>query len=104
VASGAPVQAVNVTRAVDDNKFPLLIDGPVFAPSLPVLGVFLALLGPRSRLSTYSMAGPAVSGSDRGKTVTKPLRLIPLGLALSEKQIPQVIEKFESGGKRKEAS
>jgi hypothetical protein len=40
---------------------------------------------------------------DRGKTVTKPGPLSPLGLALSEKQIPQVIEKPESGDKRKEA-
>jgi hypothetical protein len=36
--------------------------------------------------------------------VTKLLRLIPLGLALSEKQIPQVIEKFESRDKSQEAS
>jgi hypothetical protein len=40
--------------------------------------------------------------SDRGKTVTKPFRLSRLGLALSEKQIPQVVEKFESGDKREE--
>jgi hypothetical protein len=43
------------------------------------------------------------SMKDRGKTVTKPGPLSPLGLALSEKQIPQVIEKPESGDKRKEA-
>ena len=42
-------------------------------------------------------------GSDRGTTVTKRGLLILLGLALSEKQIPQVLEKFESGGERKEA-
>jgi hypothetical protein len=36
---------------------------------------------------------------DRGKTVTKPLPLSVLGLALSEKQIPQVVEKLESGDK-----
>jgi hypothetical protein len=41
--------------------------------------------------------------SHRGKTVTKPRVLNPLGMLLSEKQIPQVIERFESGGKRKEA-
>ena len=41
--------------------------------------------------------------SDRGKTVTKPRLLKPLGLPLSEKQIPQVIEILESGGKSKEA-
>jgi hypothetical protein len=39
----------------------------------------------------------------RGKTVTKPLLLSRLGLSLSEKQIPQVIENLESGGKPKEA-
>jgi hypothetical protein len=33
----------------------------------------------------------------RGKTVTKPLVLKPLDLLLSEKQIPQVIEKIENG-------
>ena len=40
---------------------------------------------------------------DRGKTVTKLGLLSSLGLASSEKQIPQVIEKPESGDKRKEA-
>jgi hypothetical protein len=40
---------------------------------------------------------------DRGKTVTKLDRLIALGLPLSEKQIPQVIENLESGDKPKEA-
>jgi len=35
--------------------------------------------------------------------VTKPLALTRLGLPLSEKQIPQVVEKPESGGKSKEA-
>ena len=39
----------------------------------------------------------------RGKTVTKPLLLSRLGLPLSEKQIPQVVENLESGGKPKEA-
>jgi hypothetical protein len=39
----------------------------------------------------------------RGKTVTKPLALSRLRLLLSEKQIPQVVEKLESGDKRKEA-
>ncbi len=42
--------------------------------------------------------------SDRGKTVTKPSPLKWLGLPLSEKQIPQVIENVESGDKRKETS
>jgi hypothetical protein len=41
-------------------------------------------------------------GLDRGKTVVKPLALSRLGLPLSEKQIPQVIEKLESGVKPKE--
>jgi len=36
--------------------------------------------------------------------VTKPLVLSLLGLPLSEKQIPQVIEKHENGEKSKEAS
>jgi hypothetical protein len=40
---------------------------------------------------------------DRGKTVTKLVRLIALGLPLSEKQIPEVIENLESGDKPKEA-
>jgi hypothetical protein len=35
--------------------------------------------------------------NDRGKTVTKPGLLSRLGLALSEKQIPQVVEIIESG-------
>ena len=39
---------------------------------------------------------------DRGKTVTKLVRLIALGSPLSEKQIPQVIENLESGDKPKE--
>ena len=40
---------------------------------------------------------------DRGKTVTKRFSLSGLGLLFSEKQIPQVVERFESGGKPKEA-
>jgi len=35
--------------------------------------------------------------------VTKPIALRRLGLLLSEKQIPQVVENLESGGKPKEA-
>jgi hypothetical protein len=35
--------------------------------------------------------------------VAKPLALSRLGLPLSEKQIPQVVENLESGGKQKEA-
>ncbi len=40
---------------------------------------------------------------DRGKTVSKPLPLSCLGLALSEKQIPQIVESLESGYELKEA-
>jgi hypothetical protein len=40
---------------------------------------------------------------DRGKTVTKHLALTRLGLPLSEKQIPQVVENLESGGNSKKA-
>jgi hypothetical protein len=42
-------------------------------------------------------------GVNRGKTVTKPIILRALGKALSEKQIPQVVENPESGGKSREA-
>jgi hypothetical protein len=35
--------------------------------------------------------------------VTKPLALSRLGLPLSEKQIPQVVENLESGDKSREA-
>ncbi len=35
--------------------------------------------------------------------MTKPISFSRLGLPLSEKQIPQVIEKYESGEKPKEA-
>ena len=40
---------------------------------------------------------------DRGKTVTKRFYLSGLGLLLSEKQIPQVVETFESGDESREA-
>jgi hypothetical protein len=36
-------------------------------------------------------------------TVAKPILLKPLGLPLSEKQIPQVVEILESGRKSKES-
>ena len=49
------------------------------------------------------VSGEGVTPHHRGKTVPKPLPLSPLGLALSEKQIPQVVENLESGGKPKEA-
>jgi hypothetical protein len=51
----------------------------------------------------WAVRPTADTSADRGKTVTKPLPLSPLGLALSEKQISQVIEKFESGDIPKEA-
>lgn len=35
--------------------------------------------------------------------MTKPFALRPLGLAPSEKRIPKLLKKVESGGKRKEA-
>jgi hypothetical protein len=44
-----------------------------------------------------------VVGADRGKTVTKPFVLDGLGLSLSEKQIPQVVENLRSGDKSREA-
>jgi hypothetical protein len=54
---------------------------------------------------TAKRQAPASRGSsfDRGKTVTEPFTLIGLGKASSEKQIPQVVENLESGGKSKEA-
>ena len=39
----------------------------------------------------------------RESTVAKPLLLKRLGLPLSEEQIPQVVEKIESGGESEEA-
>ena len=39
---------------------------------------------------------------DRGKTVTKRFMLSGLGLRLSEKQIPQLVENLESGDKARE--
>jgi hypothetical protein len=41
--------------------------------------------------------------TDRGKTVTKPLPVEPTWVAFEQKQIPQVVENLESGGKSKEA-
>ena len=59
----------------------------------------------RNRPVVYSWPGRCTARppNDRGKTVTKPRLLKPLGLPLSEKQIPQVIEILESEGKSKEA-
>lgn len=50
-----------------------------------------------------SRLGRRITCPDRDKTVTKLLLLRLLELASSEKQIPQVVEKLESGGKSKEA-
>jgi hypothetical protein len=47
--------------------------------------------------------GSDIVSRDRGKTVTKPLALSRLGLPLSEKQIPQVVENLESGDESREA-
>ena len=49
-----------------------------------------------------SRLGRRITCPNRDKTVTEPLVLKWLGLALSEKQIPQVVENLESGGKPKE--
>jgi hypothetical protein len=54
------------------------------------------------RVAGYVPESRSIAG-DRGKTVTKLGLLSSLGLALSEKQIPQVVENLESGDKRKEA-
>jgi hypothetical protein len=53
-----------------------------------------------STLSTSEANGLPV---DRGKTVTKSFALSDLGLLLSEKQIPQVVENLESGDESGEA-
>lgn len=53
----------------------------------------------------YELVFPARSLDhlpNRDKTVTEPLVLKSLGLASSEKQIPQAVENLESGGKPKE--
>ena len=54
-------------------------------------------------LSGLSTVMGIATSRHRGKTVTKPLALSRLGLPLSEKQIPQVVENLESGGKPEEA-
>jgi len=41
---------------------------------------------------------------DRGRIVSKPAALRSLGLALSEEQNPQIVEKPENGYERREAS
>ena len=55
------------------------------------------------RASTLVRQVTDVGGVNRGKTVTKPIALTALGKALSEKQIPQVVENPESGVKSREA-
>jgi len=40
--------------------------------------------------------GGVTAKKDRGKTVSKLFALEPLGLALSEKQIPQIVETIRS--------
>jgi hypothetical protein len=45
----------------------------------------------------------ALNQNDRDKTVTEPLVLRRLGLASSEKQVPQVVENLGSGENCKEA-
>jgi hypothetical protein len=60
--------------------------------------------GPAPQYVYKSTGGACTEASDgRGKTVTKPLQLKRLELPLSEKQIPQVVENLESGGKTREA-
>ncbi len=57
----------------------------------------------RSLFNQETVAHERISLFERGKTVTKPLALRGLGLPLSEKQIPQVVENLESGDESKEA-
>jgi hypothetical protein len=54
-------------------------------------------------LACIKVSDGSRSWADRGKTVTKPLGLKGLGLPLSEKQIPQVVENLNSGRKPREA-
>jgi hypothetical protein len=54
---------------------------------------------PRASLRPIGLAASSHGRTDHGKTVTKPRLLVQLGLALSEKQIPQVFENLGSGGK-----
>jgi len=79
----------------------------IICPDRPFTSVVRTENPQGARVLHNSVAGAHMSHlrgiEDRGKTVTKPGSLSPLGLALSEKQIPQVVEKFKSGDKRKEA-
>jgi len=49
-----------------------------------------------TRLTFARFGGDGFTTYDRGKTVPKLSALEPLGLALSEKQIPQIIENIRS--------
>ena len=51
------------------------------------------------RLSKAHDGVSEMAGHHRGKTVAKPFGLKLLELPLNEKQIPQVVERIESGGK-----
>ena len=62
---------------------------------------FRRLSQSRRRLDFYWPAG--LARAPPWQTVTKPLPLSRLGLPLSEKQIPQVVENLESGGEPEEA-
>ena len=55
------------------------------------------------RTSETHVSSSLISRADRGKTVTESLALSWLGLLLSERQIPQVVEILESGVEPKEA-
>jgi hypothetical protein len=69
----------------------------------PLSGLISRFAIPRSWCSSDEAGGPDERPNDRGKTVTKPGWLSRLGLASSEKQIPQVVEIFENGTESKEA-
>jgi hypothetical protein len=60
------------------------------------------LFGKQATTAGVSIAD-CLNGGVHPSTVTKRVRLRRLGLVLSEKQIPQVIEKIVSGDKREEA-
>ena len=64
----------------------------------------MAGLGILSQVTRRRKAGGLLTlPVDRGKTVTDASKLSCLGLLLSEKQIPQVVENLESGDKSREA-
>ena len=55
-----------------------------------------------SRIAKRQATAGRGSSLDRGKIVTEPFTLIGPGRALTEKQIPQVVENLESGADQKE--